>query len=70
MLIEQSLKFDLKANDNQVKYEALIAGMTLALEVGTSNLKSNSDSQLVVNQVAEEYMTEEPQIIMYLKKGI
>jgi ribonuclease HI len=30
LLIEQSLKFEFKASNNQAEYEALIAGMTLA----------------------------------------
>lgn len=47
LLIEQSMKFNFKDSNNQAKYEALIADMALALEVGTSNLKFKSDSQLV-----------------------
>lgn len=43
--IEKSLKFEIKDINNHTGYEVLIDGM--ALEVGTSNLKANSDSQLV-----------------------
>jgi len=39
LLIEQSLKFDFKASNNQAEYEALIAVMTLAQEMGVKNLR-------------------------------
>lgn len=47
LLIEQSLKFEFKASNNQAEYEAHIVGMTLILEVGASTLKAKSESQLV-----------------------
>jgi len=34
LLIEQALRFAFKANNNQVEYEALIAGMLLVKEMG------------------------------------
>ena len=34
MLIEQSLRFAFKASNNQAEYEALIAGILLAKEMG------------------------------------
>jgi hypothetical protein len=34
LLIEQSLRFEFKASNNQAEYEALIARMTLAQEMG------------------------------------
>ena len=34
LLIEQSLKFAFRASNNQAQYEALIAGMLLAKEMG------------------------------------
>lgn len=51
----QSLKFELRANNNHAKYEVLITIMVLALEMGTSRLKEKSNFQLVANQVAREY---------------
>jgi len=50
-LIEQSLRFEFKASNNQAEYEALIAGMTLAKEMGADNLRANNDSQLVTSQI-------------------
>jgi ribonuclease HI len=39
ILIEQSLQFDFKANNNQVEYETLIAGMKLAKKNGSEGTK-------------------------------
>jgi len=47
LLIEQALRFAFKASNNQVKYEALVAGMLLAKELGAQSLLVNSDSLLV-----------------------
>ena len=44
LLIEQTLKFVFKASNNQAEYEALIAGMLLAKEMGTRSLLAKSDS--------------------------
>ena len=38
IVLEQALKFNFKASNNQVEYEALIAGLKLAREVGAKKL--------------------------------
>jgi len=43
-LIEQSLRFEFKASNNQAEYEALIAGMNLAAKMGVEKLRAKSDS--------------------------
>jgi len=55
ILIEQSLIFEFKASNNQAEYEALIAGMNLAAEMGAENLRAKSDSQLITSQISGEY---------------
>ena len=47
MLIELSLRFAFKASNNQAEYEALIAGMLLAREMGARSLMAKTDSLLV-----------------------
>jgi len=47
VLIEQSLRFAFKANNNQAEYEALIADILLAKEMGARVLMAKSDSLLV-----------------------
>ena len=51
MLIEQSLRFAIKASNNQAEYEAFIAGMLLAREMGARSLMAKSNSLLVTGQV-------------------
>lgn len=54
MLIEQSLRFGFKASNNQAEYEALVAGMRLAKEMGVKELKIKSDSQLVTRASSDQ----------------
>ncbi|XP_057435810.1 uncharacterized protein LOC130728374 [Lotus japonicus] len=67
MIIEQSLKFEFKASNNQSEYEALIAGLRLAIELGVQKLFIKGDSQLVVKQVKGEYQVKDPQLSKYLE---
>ena len=67
VLIEKALRFAFKASNNQAEYEALIAGMLLAKEMGAQSLLVKSDSQLVTGQVTEEYQAKDPQMATYLK---
>ncbi|XP_068486854.1 uncharacterized protein [Phaseolus vulgaris] len=63
----QALRFAFKASNNQVEYEALIAGMLLAKEMGAQSLLAKSDSQLVTVQVTGEYQAKDPQMAAYLR---
>jgi len=67
VLIEQALRFTFKARNNQAEYEALIAGMLLAKEMGAQSLLAKSDSQLVTGQVTGEYQAKDPQMAAYLR---
>ena len=67
VLIEQALRFAFKASNNQAEYEALIAGMLLAKEMGAQSLLAKSDSQLVTGQVTGEYQAKDSQMAAYLR---
>ncbi|XP_068504010.1 uncharacterized protein [Phaseolus vulgaris] len=67
VLIEQSLCFAFKASNNQAEYEALIAGMLLAREMGAKSLMAKSDSMLVTGQVTGEFQAKDPQMATYLE---
>jgi len=56
VLIEQSLRFEFKASNNQAEYEALLEGMRLAIEVEVKDLEAKSDSQLVFGQVTGSFV--------------
>ncbi|XP_068503721.1 uncharacterized protein [Phaseolus vulgaris] len=69
LLIEQALRFAFKASNNQAEYEALIAGMLLAKQMGAKSLLAKSDSLLVTEQVTGEYQAKDPQMGAYLEYG-
>ncbi|XP_077219715.1 uncharacterized protein LOC143853904 [Tasmannia lanceolata] len=58
--LEYALRLDFKASNNEAEYEALLAGVSLATELGAGKLKVYSDSQLVVNQVNGIYEARAP----------
>uniref|UniRef100_A0A151UIK1 Retrovirus-related Pol polyprotein from transposon 17.6 n=1 Tax=Cajanus cajan TaxID=3821 RepID=A0A151UIK1_CAJCA len=69
ILLEQSLRFEFHASNNQSEYEALLAGMALAKEMGATSLSARSDSQLVTGQVTGTFQAKDPQLARYLEKG-
>ncbi|KAL5579783.1 hypothetical protein UlMin_012225 [Ulmus minor] len=64
-----ALRFCFKATNNQVEYEALLAGLRLAKEVSARHLLIYSDSQLIVNQVNSEYQAKGEKMAFYLEKA-
>ncbi|XP_057425809.1 uncharacterized protein LOC130719190 [Lotus japonicus] len=68
LVLEQSLRFQFKASNNQAEYEALIAGLKLAIEVQIDSLLVRTDSLLVANQVNGEFQVKEPALIKYLER--
>ncbi|XP_052199602.1 uncharacterized protein LOC127806391 [Diospyros lotus] len=66
--IPYALGFGFKETNNEVEYEALLAGLRLAKEVKTERLKIFNDSQLVVCQVQGEYQEKGPTMVAYLQK--
>ncbi|GJU39277.1 reverse transcriptase domain-containing protein [Tanacetum coccineum] len=46
-----ALRFRFDTTNNEAKYEALIAGLRIAEQIGVKNLQANMDSRLVANQV-------------------
>ena len=47
--LERSIICGFKATNNEAKYEAMTAGLSLAKEIGIQRLIVCSDSQLVIN---------------------
>ncbi|RDX89573.1 hypothetical protein CR513_28678, partial [Mucuna pruriens] len=65
VLVEQSLRFEFKASNNQAEYEALLSGIKLAKELDNYILTAKSDSKLVIGQVNGEYQARDPQLFKY-----
>ncbi|XP_012839266.1 PREDICTED: uncharacterized protein LOC105959672 [Erythranthe guttata] len=63
---EYAQRFKFTASNNVAEYEALIAGIRLALAAGARKLLIQSDSQLVVNQVLGAYEDKEDTMAKYL----
>ena len=63
--IEQAVRLCFSATNNESKYEAMIAGLELALAMGADSLSIQSDSQLVVRQVNAELESKDPRMTKY-----
>nr|GEV44998.1 hypothetical protein [Tanacetum cinerariifolium] len=59
-----TLRFRFDATNNEAKYEALIAGLRIAKQMGVKNLQANVESRLISNQVLVEELKEK-----YLNKA-
>ncbi|GJR72440.1 reverse transcriptase domain-containing protein [Tanacetum coccineum] len=68
MKFTYALRFRFDATNNEAEYEALIAGLKIAEQMGVQNLQANVDSRLVANQVNETYVAKENDMIRYLEK--
>nr|XP_025677640.1 uncharacterized protein LOC112777478 [Arachis hypogaea] len=68
VVIEQSVRYEFPVSNNQAEYEALLAGLTLAKEVGAKVLEVNTDSQVVSSQINGDYQTRDPLLQQNLAK--
>ena len=64
-----ALRFGFKASNNEVEYEALIAGLKLAKEMKVESLEIFSDAQLIVCQIIDKYQAREEKMAAYLQKA-
>ncbi|XP_013632811.1 PREDICTED: uncharacterized protein LOC106338360 [Brassica oleracea var. oleracea] len=62
----RAVRCNFKVTNNESEYEALIAGLTLAHQMGEENIQVFSDSQLIINQVQSEYQSKNDSMIQYL----
>nr|GEU71979.1 reverse transcriptase domain-containing protein [Tanacetum cinerariifolium] len=56
------------ASNNEAEYEALIAGLQIAAQMGVQNVHVSVDSKLVANQFLGTYVAKEENMIKYLEK--
>ena len=66
--LKYGVKICFEITNNAAKYEALIVGLALAVEVKAEYLKVFSDSQLVVNHVTGEFQVKDELLSKYLAK--
>ncbi|XP_074327395.1 uncharacterized protein LOC141665314 [Apium graveolens] len=65
--LQSSIHFGFKATNNDAKYEALIAGLKLALEMKVENLNMFSDSMLVVGHIKGGFQARGPRTDLYMR---
>nr|XP_009392748.1 PREDICTED: uncharacterized protein LOC103978625 [Musa acuminata subsp. malaccensis] len=63
---ERSFCFGFRATNNEAEYEALLAGLKLALEMQVDAIHVFTDSQLVAEQLSGGYEATEPTMARYL----
>ena len=64
--IEQAIRLGFNASNNESEYEALLSGIELAASVSADKLLVQSDSQLVIGQVNEEFESRDPRMVKYV----
>ncbi|XP_077215904.1 uncharacterized protein LOC143850547 [Tasmannia lanceolata] len=67
-ILNYAVRFGFRASNNEAEYEALIAGMNLAIQARAQRLKAYCDSQLVVCQIQGEYEAREERMVKYLQR--
>ncbi|XP_022860557.1 uncharacterized protein LOC111381073 [Olea europaea var. sylvestris] len=66
-LLNCAVRFGFRASNSAAEYEALLARLRLAKEMQVRKLLASSDSQLVVNQVNEDFAAKDGNMLAYLK---
>ncbi|XP_071728902.1 uncharacterized protein [Rutidosis leptorrhynchoides] len=61
-----ALRFNFKVTNNEEEYEALLAGMCIARELGVEKLQAYVDSQLVANQINGTFDANDKSMQSYL----
>jgi len=59
------LGFGFKPSNNQAEYEALIAGLTLAADMGADTVTCRTDTQLVVGHLDGTFQVKDPLLLRY-----
>ncbi|XP_074376873.1 uncharacterized protein LOC141718391 [Apium graveolens] len=67
--IQQALKFEFSAINNVAEYEALIAGLKLAMNLEAEIIDIFGDSQLVSKQISGEFKAHNEKMAQYLAKA-
>ncbi|XP_058757131.1 uncharacterized protein LOC131630360 [Vicia villosa] len=66
LIIEVSLVLSFTMSNNQAEYEAFLAGLRLAEDIGAREVKIYTDSQLVASQISDDYQAKSDVLAEYL----
>ena len=64
--IERAIRHGFNASNNESKYEVILTRLELASALSAGKLLVQSDSQLVVGQVNEEFESLDPRMVKYV----
>ena len=64
--IEHVIRLNFPASNNEIEYEAILAGIDLITSASSEEIIIRSDSQVVVGQVNGEYETRGQRMIKYV----
>ena len=67
IVVEVSLSLSFPVTNNTAKYEAFLAGLWIAQDVGAKKVKIFTNSQLVTSQVTGEYQVREEHLQDYVQ---
>ncbi|KAM2914483.1 hypothetical protein COP2_045004 [Malus domestica] len=67
-MLKQATILGFKSSNNEVEYEALLAGLRMAKDLMVKKLTIHSDSMLITSQTTEEYTTKHLRMAQYLEK--
>ncbi|XP_035843886.1 uncharacterized protein Mb2253c-like [Helianthus annuus] len=65
-----AIRRDFKSTNNEAEYEALLAGLRLAVKLGVQHLEAHVDSLLVAGQVRGDYTIKGDIMILYLEQAL
>ena len=66
--IECMIRLDFPTTNNEVEYEALVAGLDLAKAVGAENMIMHCDSQVITSQINGDYECRNERMKKYLEE--
>ncbi|XP_039138784.1 uncharacterized protein LOC120276118 [Dioscorea cayenensis subsp. rotundata] len=69
-ILRYSLSLSRPCTKNEAEYEALIAGLELAVSMGVQSLHIYGDSQLIINQVEGSFKTHKQELLQYNQRVI
>ena len=61
-----ALRFGFQASNNEADNEVLLVRLQVATSMGVEQIQVYSDSQLIVNQVLQQYEAREERMVAYL----
>ncbi|XP_075492659.1 uncharacterized protein LOC142530733 [Primulina tabacum] len=65
--VKLALRIDSRITNNEAEYEAVLAGIRAAREVGASRIILYSDSQLITQQIKGIYEAKDDRMLKYLR---